>query len=815
VLIATVEKAETLLRYLGRILINRLALLILDEAHQVVTDGTAKTMRDLAAHEDRSMRIESLVSRVLALKPGVARIALTAVAGGAAPLVSKWIEHNQGASPVGMGYRSSRQLIGVLECRPQQSPYITLELNNGQPLYVRGREEPVFLALSIPPMPDPPAVVKNSLHHYVQIHSLWTALHLAPSGRRILISVTQGPERVMRRYVEAFDLAGWHNLTPFTPDTDEARRLFDEARAACIDYCGVASSEVQLLDRGIATSHGQMPQRLRRLMVRLIDKQVCPITVATATLTEGVNLPFDLIILPSLERIIEIKDDGAPVVDIISTSEFRNLAGRAGRPGAAQAMEGLTLVCLPIANSASAPSKQQEQTIQRRAYGANLNKMLGLLARDESDSLVVYAPIQTLLSSIWSKLRDNFGFRTVTDLHGFLEEAMPERVGSNLAVGSPAILDLLGDSLDELDGMILAALEEMERLESLPPMAVEDTLRRIWGRTFTHYANAVETWMEAAFIKRGQAVNERLYPDPSQRRRLYQLGYTPFVGRQFQLISPAITSALRTAADYGRRSPESRFALFWQIGELVRGGRGFGFNARGATEAALIGRWHEIAGWWLQRDGAAPPPATELRRWQGFVSNNLEYRLGVAVGSAVAEAWNAGAGELEIPSLEAWREMSGLPWIAFWFRELLRWGTLDPFVAFALAQGIAGTRGQAAARRGEFETWLREQGGSVSDEDLIDPQLFLKWHRSQPKSENAAGANESVVAHFVQGTGKLNSYAVRPLATENGGGVLWIDPAGYQVAFSEAPSGFSWEKVSQRDYELTSDALGVRVRRTF
>jgi hypothetical protein len=267
------------------------------------------------------------------LKPSIARIALTAVAGGAAPPVSRWIEDDEAAIPVGLGYRSSRQLVGVLECRPKQSPFITLELNNGQPLYVRGRDAPVFLALGFPPMPDPPAGVKNSLHHYVQIHALWTALHLATSGRRILVSVTQGPDRVMRRYAEAFDLVGWSVVSPFVPKTEEAQLLFDEARAACVDYCGEGSSEVRLLDRGIATSHGQMPQRLRRLMVELIDKQVCPITVATATLTEGVNLPFDLIILPSLERIIEFGTNGAPVTDIIPTSEFRNLAGRAAARG--------------------------------------------------------------------------------------------------------------------------------------------------------------------------------------------------------------------------------------------------------------------------------------------------------------------------------------------------------------------------------------------------------------------------------------------------------------------------------------------------
>jgi replicative superfamily II helicase len=38
VLIATVEKADTLMRYLGPVLLVRLRLLIVDEAHQVVVE---------------------------------------------------------------------------------------------------------------------------------------------------------------------------------------------------------------------------------------------------------------------------------------------------------------------------------------------------------------------------------------------------------------------------------------------------------------------------------------------------------------------------------------------------------------------------------------------------------------------------------------------------------------------------------------------------------------------------------------------------------------------------------------------------------
>ena len=137
------------------------------------------------------------------------------------------------------------------------------------------------------------------------------------------------------------------NVPPFVPPADlDGQARYQETRAACVDYCGEQSFEVRLLDHGIATSHGQMPQRLRRLMTDLIDRRICPVTLATATLTEGVNLPFDIIFLTSLERRSFDTQAQQPIVVPMSTAEFRNLAGRAGRPGAAESIEGITLVTI-------------------------------------------------------------------------------------------------------------------------------------------------------------------------------------------------------------------------------------------------------------------------------------------------------------------------------------------------------------------------------------------------------------------------------------------------------------------------------------
>src|SRR3546814_14039214 len=106
----------------------------------------------------------------------------------------------------------------------------------------------------------------------------------------------------MKRYAEAFTLPGWQAVQPFAlpTDADDLAR-FEETRAACIDFCGPDSFEIRLLDRGLTPSHGQMPQRLRRLMTDPNERGICPLTPATAPSPEGVNLPFDIVFHTSLQ----------------------------------------------------------------------------------------------------------------------------------------------------------------------------------------------------------------------------------------------------------------------------------------------------------------------------------------------------------------------------------------------------------------------------------------------------------------------------------------------------------------------------------
>jgi hypothetical protein len=392
---------------------------------------------------------------------------------------------------------------------------------------------------------------------------------------------------------------------------------------------------------------------------------------------------------------------------------------------------------------------------------------------------------------------------------------LPENTGANLAVESRVPVDQLGDSLDELDGFILSAVEELALLTSGPVdgARAEAYLRDLWQRTFARVAAAQEDYLERSFIRRGRAFIERLYPNAEQRRRLYHFGFTPYVGRRFELVAPQVLAELQGAGGFGTDSPEARFQLFFRLGERIRAEPGIGFRVRDtAGDQLVLANWSGVLGWWMQRPDAVAPDPNDLRAWQRFVTENLEFRLGVAVGAAVAQAWGQNAGGFETPTLETWRAATGLPWVGFWFRELLRWGTLDPLVAFALARGMAQTREEAALLRPTFEAWLLAEGFDRQGETLVDPQRFLAWQRSRSPESVAVDAVRAITAQLTQVDGRHASYDVRPIVRN--GTVDWIDAAGYSVARSVYSAALVTAAPERHDFRLSVGRV-TEVVRTF
>jgi hypothetical protein len=268
------------------------------------------------------------------------------------------------------------------------------------------------------------------------------------------------------------------------------------------------------------------------------------------------------------------------------------------------------------------------------------------------------------------------------------------------------------------------------------------------------------------------------------------------------------------ATTYGTQEFSDRLRLFETLGSLLLNERGFGFRVRDtASDQKLLSTWTSVLAWWMNVSTTPGPLPDELRIWQRFVSDNLEFRLGVALGAVAAQSWSTGSEELpSVPSLAVWKQTTGLPWIAFWAKELLRWGTLEPFVAFAMAQGLAPTREAATVLRASYIEWLRLEVESPDDEDYIDPQRFLAWQRMQTiRSANTHIQTPTTVE--LSGTnGARLAYDVVPILTPEG--VEWIDAAGFRLAKS-GHDGTLRGQLHKSDFLLKVDSEQFVVERVF
>lgn len=93
------------------------------------------------------------------------------------------------------------------------------------------------------------------------------------------------------------------------------------------EWLGQDHPVTNLLKKGIAIHHGDLPETLRKAIETDFRERKYQILVSTNTLAQGVNLPIKTVIIHSCRRYIDNE------YKRISANEYWNIAGRAGRPG--------------------------------------------------------------------------------------------------------------------------------------------------------------------------------------------------------------------------------------------------------------------------------------------------------------------------------------------------------------------------------------------------------------------------------------------------------------------------------------------------
>lgn len=792
IVICTFEKADALMRYLGVIFLDRVRLVVIDEAHMVEQD--AMRTASLIDGSSRAFRLEQLGARLLRARDDCEFrvVALSAVAARAGPALARWIGGDRDAVPTTSTYRSTRQMLGRLETSASGQFSIHYSLMDGRSLKFddERRAETPYVRNPFPPLPggiDPDAGPEVRMCG----PTLWAALQLAaqrPDGSRpsVLISLTQNPEAFSATCAELME--GWaENVLPNFRAVDESDELWARCLASAADYFTVASVEYRLLQQGIAVHHGKMPGLLARRLKTVIDRGYVRVIIATSTLSEGVNIPVNYLLIPSVCR--------GP--SVLSLQEFTNQIGRAGRPGVAT--EGSALVVLPERTTTrdryglvrTTPSRQWDgyeslvDQIEATAAAAGQG-----VPQDQASS-----PLTLLLAALESAWTQLTGGGDDGMFHAWLEQTA-------VTADPDAEPPEAHAYLDTLDAFLIAAIQEVEelRVAELTPEQIEAELTTIWQRTYAFAAAADEDRLRNLWLARGRAIKSQ-YPEPAQRRRIYKTSLSPRSASNLLAIEGAIRAKLAEGEGYVRWDAEGRFTFVKDVLALLSEVPSFRISTKLGRKQNFRD-WPKPLRWWLAKFTLQRQPSPgEITSWYDFVAQNFVYRGAWGLGSIIGLLIDTTDDGQPIRALEIadWPR-SGLPWIAFWMKELITWGTLDPVAAFLLARGDAIDRPQAeSAAQGYYE----ELPGDGDSNDALDPRRIRDWvdaRRARP-DEPVTVREFTVEASLVRPSSDYRNPRLTVAPIDVHDGLTWIDPAGYTVARSEKP--FNWpDTPASFDFEL-------------
>ena len=776
VLISTHEKADALLRFLGPTMLEQLSCVIVDEAHSVAFTGD---FEELANAQSRSLRLENLVSRLKTLcSSDTTFVALSAVAAEIQNVLSAWVTGTDGRLAIAPDYRSTRQLFGQLRCFPNRTTTILYDVLDGQRLLVDKQENAPYVPNPFPPHPPTPTIFtdSDSMEKRMRAHLLWAAMHFAQplDGKRhsVLISVTEHPEWYADSFLKLLtgDWADTDCPNFFAlPEDGLNQALFSRCLASCADYFGPASREHRLLERGIVLHHGKMPPVMSRLLIKLIQSHVVNIVIATSTLSEGVNLPFETVLIPSLRR------GRLPV----NTKEVINVAGRAGRPGVST--EGKTLVLL------SPRSQESSQMISRKAYRDVVQQMTGG-GNEETD--IFRSPLYALIAQILSKWYDISKSDDPDQFIAWLE--------------TTAYFPLEGEegklvtSLDTLDQQLLTSIEENESLRT--GTALEEFLGSLWHNTLARQDSDSfdDELAREIFLRRGIALIGSIYPERERRRALYHSGLPPRDGVVLVDMLAEFKTILQEAVDYATWGISERINHFIRLIELTSRIDAFGVRDLNIGRSRIS--WSDVLAWWMAPDFAdRSPKPNSVSRWYDFASRHFIYGLNWAIGSVVGSILERDGGEGQL--LERWQQ-SELPWSVLWYKDMVNWGTLDPIASYVLTKKQAYTRPVAFDIAAEY--W--ESIDELSDA-YLEPKIVAKWLQEREQAgfaaeEDQRAPHSEIEVELIEDFSGYRGAQLRVLPAVGEYSVDWLDPGGFLLARSGIPENWQGLKTNESDFML-------------
>ena len=317
IVVATPEKFDFAMRN-DSTLLDNVGLVVLDEGHMIGLD-------------EREIRYEVQIQRLLNRTDAASRriICLSAILPSGSQLDDfvNWLTMDKPDGLITNDWRPTRLRYGEVEWKKAQP-------ENGDKPYVEAHAQ-----LNISIGEEKPFVPKFLTATFAkkgrklpfpntqQELCLATAWRLVEDGQSVLIycPLRISVEPFAKTIVKLHGYGLLQSVLTANPTELSTALMIGE------EWFGKEHPILLCLKLGIAIHHGALPTPYRKEIEKLLREGILKITISSPTLAQGLNLTATTLIFYGLMRNMEV----------IKTSEFRNVVGRAGR--AFVDLEGLVL----------------------------------------------------------------------------------------------------------------------------------------------------------------------------------------------------------------------------------------------------------------------------------------------------------------------------------------------------------------------------------------------------------------------------------------------------------------------------------------
>jgi superfamily II DNA/RNA helicase len=366
----------------------------------------------------------------------------------------------------------------------------------------------------------------------------------------------------------------------------------DTAMAIGEEWLGANHVLLQCLKLGVAIHHGALPTPYRKEIERLLRDGSLSVTVSSPTLAQGLNLSASAVIFHDVRRNREV----------IKSSDFRNIVGRAGR--AYVDVEGLVLY--PMFGDLAKRRRDWNELIQSRK-GHEMES--GLLR---------------LLSTLLLRMAGKIGSRKVSDLIEYVMNNVAvwdfARLGTENTSTAQQEQAKWNEHITSLDTAILSLLGDREVAEENLENALDSVLSSsLFERRLLRRKEHEHPLFRTVILARAQ----HLWRNSSTRqRRGYFLSGVGFSTGQRLDQHAKVLNELLVRANGGILvgTDEETIEALIEFAEIV-------FRIDPFAPRQIPGEWRKILCAWLKGRPIAEFAADDQDEVLNFVEQGLTFRL--------------------------------------------------------------------------------------------------------------------------------------------------------------------------------------------